>query len=98
MKKNVLFLLAMMVVGVCLADDITVRYDGAAVKVKQKVKDSVTVTVKGTDVNIDSRFTDRRLTLRLTGTSNDGRLVLKTAGKATVTLDHLTSNSAPHIR
>jgi hypothetical protein len=44
MKKNVLFLLAMMVVGVCLADDITVRYDGAAVKVKQKVKDSVTVT------------------------------------------------------
>jgi len=93
MKKNVLFLLAMMVVGVCLADDITVRYDGAAVKVKQKVKDSVTVTVKGTDVNVDSRYTDRRLTLRLTGTSNDGRLVLKTAGKATVTLDHLTLTS-----
>ena len=55
--------------------------------------DSVTVTVDGATVTVESRYAAHRLSLRLTGRSDDGKLVLKTAGKATVTLDNLTLTS-----
>ena len=74
-----------MMVGVCQAEDITIRYNGATAKVQQQTKDSVNVTVDGARVNIESLYKDHKLTLRLTGKSDDGQLVLKTAGKAKVT-------------
>lgn len=55
--------------------------------------DSVTVTVDGATVTVESRYAAHKLSLRLTGRSDDGKLVLKTAGKATVTLDNLTLTS-----
>ena len=82
-----------MMVGVCQAEDITIRYNGATAKVQQQTKDSVNVTVDGARVNIESLYQGHKLTLRLTGKSDDGQLVLKTAGKAKVTLDGLALTS-----
>ncbi len=82
-----------MIGHVCYADDITIRYNGSSAEVAQKTKDSVTVTVSGAKVNIESQYTDRLLTLRLKGNSNDGQLVLKTAGKAKIKLDGLNLTS-----
>ena len=79
--------------SVCHAEDITVRYNGKTAKVDQKMKDSVSVTVRGANVEIESLYRSHKLTLLLTGESEDGRLVLKTAGKAKVKLDNLTLTS-----
>ena len=86
-------MLALMMGSVCQAEDITIRYNGATAKVTQQKKDSVNVTVDGAKVNIVSLYQGHKLTLRLTGKSDDGQLVLKTAGKAKVTLDGLTLTS-----
>ncbi len=75
------------------AEDITIRYNGSTAKVDQKAKDSVTVTVNGANVNIDSKYTSHKLTLLLTGKSDDGQLVLKTTGKAKITLNKLNLTS-----
>ena len=93
MKRNLLLIPILMMVGVCQAEDITIRYNGATAKVQQQTKDSVNVTVDGARVNIESLYKDHKLTLRLTGKSDDGQLVLKTAGKAKVTLDGLALTS-----
>ena len=92
-KRGWMWVLLMLVGSTCHAQDITVRYDGTTAKVTQKTKDSVKVVVKGASVDIESLYRGRQLTLRLTGRSEDGRLVLKTAGKAKVTLDGLTLTS-----
>ena len=79
--------------SVCQAEDITIRYNGSTAKVDQKAKDSVTVTVNGANVNVDSKYTSHKLTVLLTGKSDDGQLVLKTTGKAKITLNKLNLTS-----
>jgi len=79
--------------SVCKAEDITIRYNGSTAKVTQKVKDSVTVTTEGASVRIESLYKDHKLTLLLKGKSDNGQLILKTAGKANVTLDGLELTS-----
>lgn len=94
MMKRILFgALLLCIGGVCSAEDITIRYKGNKATVQQSKKDSVQVTVDGACVNIESRYVDHKLTLRLTGRSDDGQLILKTAGKAKVTLDALVLTS-----
>jgi hypothetical protein len=93
MKKILLWMLPLMMGGVCHAEDITIRYNGSTAKVEQTAKDSVKVTVKGANVNIESLYKDHKLTLLLKGKSDNGQLVLKTAGKAKVTLDGLNLTS-----
>ena len=93
MRKILIWALLLLTGGVCKAEDITIRYNGAKVKVTQNVKDSVEVTVDGANVDIVSQYKDHKLTLRLTGKSDDGRLNLKTAGKAKIKLDGLTLTS-----
>ena len=93
MKKILFGILSLMMGGVCHAEDITIYYKGDKVKVSQKVKDSVRVNVNGANVNIESLYKSHKLTLRLTGKSDDGQLNLKTAGKAKVNLDGLTLTS-----
>jgi hypothetical protein len=92
---NKIFLLAMplLMSSVCHAEDITIRYNGTSAKVEQSLKDSVKVTVKGADVNIESLYQDHKLTLLLKGKSDNGQLTLKTAGKAKVTLQGLNLTS-----
>ena len=90
MRKIALWTLFLIMGSVSHAEDINIRFDGTTAKVEQKLKDSVQVTVNGANVNIESQYTSHQLTLRLTGKSDDGQLVLKTAGKATVKLDGLT--------
>jgi hypothetical protein len=85
--------LSFMTTCICKAEDITIHYKGATAKVTQKVKDSVNVSVEGANVNIESLYKDHKLTLKLTGNSDDGQLNLKTAGKAKITLDGLTLTS-----
>ena len=96
MKQIKLFFflcLATTMSGVCHAQDITVTYNGSKAKVKQTLKDSVTVSVKGSAVNIDSRYEGHKLTLLLTGQSNDGQLTLKNQGKVKITLNNLNLTS-----
>ena len=85
--------MALVVACVCHAEDVTIRYKGATAKVDQKVKDSVNITVTGAHVEIESLYKSHKLTLLLTGKSDDGQLVLKTVGKAKVKLDNLTLTS-----
>lgn len=78
----------------CQAEDITIRFDGTTANVtERKASDSVSIAVDGARVNIESLYAAHKLTLRLKGKSDDGQLVLKTAGKATVTLDGLVLTS-----
>ena len=93
MKKVLIWMLTLMLGNVCQAEDITISYDGATAKVEQTKKDSVKVTVNSAQVNVESTYTSHHLSLRLKGKSNDGQLVLKTAGKAKVTLDNLSLTS-----
>ena len=82
-----------MMFGVCLAEDITIRYNGSQAKVTQTKKDSVSVTIDGAIVNVESLYESHKLTLLLKGNSDDGQLILKTNGKAKVTLDNLSLTS-----
>lgn len=75
------------------AEDITIHYQGATAKVEQNMKDSVSVSVNGASVNIESLYKDHKLTILLTGKSDDGQLNLKTAGKAKIRLEGLTLTS-----
>ena len=93
MKKILLWVLPFLMGSVCHAEDITIRYKGATAKVSQQIKDSIKVTVNGASVNIESLYEDHKLTILLTGKSEDGKLTLKTAGKAKVKLDGLTLTS-----
>ena len=45
-----------MMSSVCLAEDVTIRYDGTKAKVKNKANDSVTVAVEGAHVSIESQY------------------------------------------
>jgi signal transduction histidine kinase len=82
-----------MMVCVCQAEDINIHFDGATAKVKQNVKDSVNVIVNGANVNIESLFKAHKLTISVTGKSDDGKITLKSAGKAKVRLDGLNLTS-----
>lgn len=93
MKKIIFGILCLLTGSVCHAEDITIRYKGATAKVVNKTKDSVNVTVNGASVNIESLYKSHKLTLRLSGKSDNGQLELKTAGKAKVNLDGLTLTS-----
>ena len=93
MRRIRILMMALVVSCVCQAEDITVRYKGTTAKVDQKVKDSVNVTVSGAHVEIESLYKSHKLTLLLTGKSDDGQLELKTAGKAKVKLENLTLTS-----
>ena len=93
MKKILAWALPFLMGSVCQAEDITIRYNGSTAKVDQKAKDSVTVTVNGANVNVDSKYTSHKLTVLLTGKSDDGQLVLKTTGKAKITLNKLNLTS-----
>ena len=93
MKRFLLWVLPFLFCDVCHADDITIHFDGTTAKVQQQVKDSVNVTIDGAKVSIESMYEGHKLSVFLTGESEDGQLILKTAGKAKVTLEdlHLTS-------
>lgn len=93
MRRMFLWALALMMSSACCAEDITITYNGGKAKVKQAVKDSVTVKVKGAHVNIESQYEAHKLTLLVKGQSNDGQLTLKTAGKAKIKLDNLNLTS-----
>jgi hypothetical protein len=92
-KKFLLWTLPVWMSGVCHAEDITIRFNGSTATVEQKVKDSVSVTVEGAHVNIESTYQEHKLTLLVKGKSEDGQLILKTAGKTKVKLDGLNLTS-----
>ncbi len=75
------------------ASDVNVVFQGGKATVKQEVKDSVSVTVEGAHVSIVSTYRGHKLTVRLSGESEDGQVVLKTEGKAKVKLDKLKLTS-----
>jgi len=84
---------ALLTLGTAQATDVTVTYNGKKATVEQTVKDSVKVAVDGAKVSIESTYQAHKLSVRLTGQSNDGQLILKTAGKAKVKLHNLTLTS-----
>lgn len=78
---------------VCHAEDITIQYSGLQAKVTQTKKDSVSVTIDGATVNVESLYESHKLTLLLKGSSDNGQFILKTKGKAKLTLDNLNLTS-----
>ena len=98
MKRRCLLLITLFWLGntmfsICRAEDITIRYNGSQVKVTQTKKDSVSVTIDGAIVNVESLYESHKLTLLVKGSSDDGQLNLKTKGKAKLTLDNLNLTS-----
>ena len=93
MRQLLLWVLPFLMVDVCKAEDITIRFNGSTAKVEQQTKDSVNVTVEGAHVSIESFYQAHKLSVLLTGKSDDGQLVLKTAGKAKVKLNNLNLTS-----
>lgn len=94
MRKNILTALALLFMGgVSQAEDITILYNGTTAKVKQTVKDSVNVQVDGSHVSIQSTYRAHKLTVLMSGKSDDGQLILKTDGKAKVKLKGLNLTS-----
>ena len=93
MRRFLLWVLPFLMGGMCQAEDITIRYNGSTAKVEQQAKDSVQVTVEGSHVSIESSYQMHKLSVRLTGKSDDGQLILKTAGKVKVKLDNLNLTS-----
>jgi len=93
MRQILLWVLPFLMVDVCKAEDITIRFNGSTAKVEQQTKDSVNVTVEGSHVSIESFYQAHKLSVLLTGRSDDGQLVLKTAGKAKVKLNNLNLTS-----
>lgn len=76
-----------------MAEDVTVVFRGLRAQVKNNCKDSVLVQVRGANVEIESLYEEHELGLLLKGMSQDGSLVLKTKGKAEVSLDNLQLTS-----
>ena len=93
MKRILLCALSLLMGSVSYAEDITIRYNGSSAKVSQTATDSVMVTVDGARVSIESLYKDHKLTLLLKGKSDDGQLLLKSAGKAKIKLDGLNLTS-----
>ena len=95
MKGHLITVLALTLItgGVSHAEDITIRFDGTTATVKQNVKDSISVTVDGALVNIVSYYQAHKLSVQLSGTCDNGQLVLKTEGKAKVKLKDLQLTS-----
>ena len=95
MRKNCIttFIGVAMMCSACNADDITVHYQGTTATVEQKVTDSVKVSVEGAKVMIESQYKAHQLRVRLTGSSDDGQFVLKSDGKAVVTMDGVNITS-----
>lgn len=93
MNRFLMGIAALLMVTASHAEDITIHFKGSTAKVKQEVKDSVNVTVEGAHVSITSTYQTHKLTVRLKGQSDDGQLILKTAGKAQVKLDGLNLTS-----
>jgi hypothetical protein len=54
MKRNLLWILTLIMGSVCHAEDITIRFNGTTAKVTQQTKDSVNVTVDGANLRADS--------------------------------------------
>ena len=95
MRKKFLAALALTLLmgGTSHAEDITIHFNGTTAKVKQQVKDSVSVKVDGAHVNIESTYKTHKLTILMSGKSDDGQLILKTDGKAQVKLEGLNLTS-----
>lgn len=85
--------LALFMGGVSHAEDITIRYNGEKATVKKNVKDSISVTVEGAHVSVVSTYQAHKLTVLLSGKSDNGQLILKTDGKAKVKLKDLQLTS-----
>lgn len=93
MNRILLFSILLTLCSISRAEDVTIRFDGTSAHVVQSRKDSVNISVEGASVNVESQFKAHKLTLRLSGKSDNGQLTLKTAGKALITLDGLTLTS-----
>ena len=87
--RKVLLLPALFCLTTVYGADITIRYNGKKATVKHQPSDSLSVNVNGACVSVVSTYETHRLTLELDGKSNDGQLILKTAGKAQVKLKGL---------
>ena len=82
-----------MVCGTCRGEDVTIRFNGQRTKVTQAKGDSISVNTDGATVYVESLYESYIPSIVLKGSSDDGRLVLKTNGKAKVTLAGLNLTS-----
>lgn len=67
MKRNLLWILTLMMASMCYAEDITIRYNGAKAEVKQNTKDSVNVIFNGGNVDVQTTEDAKQPTALLIG-------------------------------
>lgn len=78
----------------CASDVVTIKYNGAKVEVsKVEPSDSVAITIDGAKVSIENLASQKSMTYRLSGKSDNGTFVLKTSTKDKIELNNLTLQS-----
>jgi len=90
-NKISLFLAFIMLVSLCSActrDSIIVKYDGNKAEVISNVE-GIKIKVKGSNVTVNDSLANNPISIRLTGTSDDGQFTLKSKSNTIVRLDGL---------
>ena len=82
MKRNLLWILTLMMASMCYAEDITIRYNGAKAEVKQNTKDSVNVIFNGG--NVDVQTTDDAINANATIEFNGANVIARSMGNDAV--------------
>lgn len=81
------------------AQDVQVTFSGDEASVSLNGNDSVSVKIDGARVELSSPYTSREVSIMLSGNSDNGRIILKSSGKATLKLNNinLTCNTGAPI-
>ena len=82
MRQLLLWVLPFLMVDVCKAEDITIRYNGAKAEVKQNIKDSVNVIFNGG--NVDVQTTDDAINANATIEFNGANVIARSMGNDAV--------------
>ncbi len=86
--------IAMLTVAhVAVAQDVIITYKGGDVKLKQSLKDSITINTEKTNICIDSRYQTKEIVILMQGKCDNGTVKLTSAGKAVIELNGLSLNS-----
>ncbi len=71
------------------AQDVQVSFSGDKAEVSLNGNDSVSVKIDGARVELESAYTSRDISVMLSGNSDNGRIILKSNGKASLKLNNL---------
>lgn len=83
-KSTSIMLLFWVIAGSVMAHDIDVKYNGNKADIRHRQQDSITVSANGANVIIENRYRNKKITIRMSGKSDDGSLKLVSEGKVLI--------------